>query len=144
MAILKAEYEVSKATFKHIEAELYKYNQTVKEIQKLRYNVIQSTEDRDENVGGGRSGRISNPTEEAATRLTTHKQLEYLEDIAYSIETVHNLASEDYRQLIQIRYWSGKEYTWDGLALELKRNKRTVQRWRNEIVGAIAEVLGWR
>lgn len=141
--ITKIDYEVSQPTFKHIEAELYKYHETVKEIKHLRYNVIQSTTV-DENIGGGRSGFISKPTEILATRLTTHRQLDYLESIAYAIETVYNIAPSDYRKLVQIRYWTNRDLNWDGIASKLNCNKRTAQRWRNEIVCAIAEVLGWR
>jgi RinA family phage transcriptional activator len=140
--LAKMDYEVSQATFKHIESEIYKYHNTVKEIKKLRYNIIQSTPD--ENVGGGRSGIISKPTEMLATRLTTHKQLDYLEEIAYAIETVYNLSPEHFRKLIKIRYWENRELAWDGVALKLSCTKRTAQRWRNKIVHDIAEVLGWR
>lgn len=141
--LAKLNYQLSKATFKHIEAELYKYQNTVPEVKKLRYNIIQSTPD--ENIGGGRSGRISKPTEMAATRLDTHKQLEYLEAIVYAIETVYNISPPHYRKLIQLRYWSKhRDLDWDGVALELNCTKRTAQRWRDKIVFDIAEVLGWR
>jgi RinA family phage transcriptional activator len=140
----KLNYSLSKATFQHIEAELYKYQSTKKEIQKLRYNIIQSSDDPDENIGGGRSGRISNPTEMLATRLDTHKQLEFLEDIAYAIETIYNISPPHFRKLIQIRYWNNRDLNWDGIALELHCTKRTAQRWRDKIVKDVSEVLGWR
>lgn len=141
-ALTKVNYSLSKATFKHIEAELYKYKNTVEEIKKLRYNIIQSTPD--ENIGGGRSGKISNPTEMLATRLDTHKQLDYLEDIVYAIETIYNLSPDHLRKLIKIRYWENRDLSWDGIALKLNCTKRTAQRWRNKVVHDIAEVLGWR
>lgn len=140
---VKLNYSLSKATFKHIEAELYKYKNTVDEIKNLRYNIIQSTPD--ENVGGGRSNIISKPTEILATRLDTHKQLEYLEEIVYAIETVYNISPPHYRKLIQLRYWDkNNNLSWDGLALELNCTKRTAIRWRDKIVYDIAELLGWR
>lgn len=138
----KANYSLSKATFKHIEAEIYKYHNTAHEIKKLRYNIIQSTPD--ENTGGGRSGIISKPTEILATRLDTHKQLDYLEDIVYAIETIYNISPDHFRKLIQMRYWSRNELDWEGIALKLNCTKRTAQRWRDKIVYDIAEVLGWR
>lgn len=113
------------------------------EIKNLRYNIIQSTPD--ENVGGGRSNIISKPTEILATRLDTHKQLEYLEEIVYAIETVYNISPPHYRKLIQLRYWDkNNNLSWDGLALELNCTKRTAIRWRDKIVYDIAELLGWR
>jgi RinA family phage transcriptional activator len=141
--LAKVNYSLSKATFKHIEAELYKYKNTVEEIKKLRYNIIQSTPD--ENVGGGRSGLISKPTEMLATRLDTHKQLDYLEDIVYAIETVYNISPQHYRKLINIRYFDKSRVSdWEGTASELHCSKKTAQRWRDKIVYDIAEVLGWR
>ncbi|MED4206580.1 transcriptional regulator [Neobacillus mesonae] len=140
--IAKVNYGLSKPTFKHIEAEIYKYKNTVEEIKKLRYNIIQSTPD--ENVGGGRSGIISNPTEMLATRLDTHKQLEYLEDIVYAIETVYNISPLHFRKLIKLRYWEHPDLNWDDLALEMHCSKKTAQRWRDKIVYNIAEHLGWR
>lgn len=136
-------YNVSKATFKHIEAELYKYKNTVEEVKKLRYNIIKSTPD--ENIGGGRSGQISNPTELLATRLDTHKQLDYLEDIVYAIETVYNISPQHYRKLINIRYFDkSRKLDWDTIAAELHCSKKTAQRWRDKIVNDVAEFLGWR
>lgn len=141
----KSNYSLSKATFKHIEAELYKYNHTVQEIKRLRYNIIQTTVDVDENVGGGRSGIISKPTEMLATRLTTHKQLDYLEEIAYAIETIYNISPQHFRKLIKLRYWDKeKELSWEGISSELNCSKRQAQRWRDKIVYDVAEVLGWR
>ncbi|MBO0962006.1 transcriptional regulator [Neobacillus sp. MM2021_6] len=141
MLTTKINYSLSKASFKHIEAEIYKYKNTVEEIKKLRFNIIQTTPD--ENVGGGRSGRISNPTEMIATRLDTHKQLDYLEEIAYAIETIYNISPQHIRKLIQARYWN-KDLSWDGIALELHCSKRQAQRWRDKVVRDIAEMLGWR
>lgn len=136
-------HEISKATFKHIEAEWYKYPQTVKEIQRLRYNIIQSSTV-DENVGGGRSGMISKPTEIAATRLTTHKQLDYLEDIVYAIETVYNLSNDQYKRLVQIRYWNKRNLNWDQIAGELGYSRGHAIRIRNHMITDTAELLGWR
>jgi RinA family phage transcriptional activator len=139
----KLNSSLSKATFKHIEAELYKYHSTVSEVKKLRYNIILSSQETDENIGGGRSGLIANPTEMLATRLDTHKQLEYLEEIVYAIETIYNISPNHLRKLIQSKYWK-KDLSWDGIANELHCSKRQAQRWRDKIVRDIAEMLGWR
>jgi RinA family phage transcriptional activator len=79
-----------------------------------------------------------------ATRLDTHKQLDYLEDIVYAIETIYNISPPHFRKLIQMRYWTHQDLSWDGLADELHCSKKTAQRWRDKIVRDIAEVLGWR
>jgi RinA family phage transcriptional activator len=46
--------KLRKATFKHIESELYSYHDTLKEINRLRKDIIFTNENDDENIGGGR------------------------------------------------------------------------------------------
>lgn len=136
--------EVSKPTFKHIEAEFYKYYQTVKEIKQLENEIIYETSNDDENVGGGRSNIPFKPTERKATRLATHRELKYLKDVVYAIETVYNLSPEEYKELIRLKYWSNRDLTWDGIANELHMSRRKALSMRNEIILATAELLGWR
>jgi hypothetical protein len=84
--------KLKKATFKHIESELYSYHDTLKEINNLRKDIMFTKENDDENIGGGRSSFISSPTEQIATRLATHKRLGQLEEVTtcYS-EGIHRL-----------------------------------------------------
>lgn len=143
MLLTSPDKEVSKPTFKHIEAEFYKYHQTVREIKQLENEIIYETS-RDENVGGGKGNLPSRPTERKATRLATHRELKYLKDVVYAIETVYNLASEEYKELIRLRYWSNRDLTWDGIANELHMSRRKAISMRDEIIMATAELLGWR
>ena len=143
MLLTSPDKEVSKPTFKHIEAEFYKYHQTVREIKQLENEIIYETS-RDENVGGGKGNLPSRPTERKATRLATHRELKYLKDVVYAIETVYSLASEEYKELIRLRYWSNRDLTWDGIANELHMSRRKAISMRDEIIMATAELLGWR
>lgn len=137
--------QVKKSTFKKAEAEWYDYHQTLKEIAKLRQEIMNPMKENDENVGGGRSGRNSSPTENIATRLVTHKQLKYLNEVTEAVENVYNALPDDYKKLVRLRYWNkSQELTWDGLALKLNVSKRQAMRWRDEIIQATVEVLGWR
>ncbi|MGD7007607.1 transcriptional regulator [Metabacillus sp. 84] len=137
--------KVRKATFKHIESELFDYKDTIKEIEFLRQNIMFCKESDDENIGGGRSSFISSPTERIATRLLTHKKLQQLEQIAQAIEDVYTKIPETHRQLVQLKYWTKPQLkTWDGIANELHVNRATAFRWRDTVIEAIAEVLGWR
>ena len=143
MLLTSPDKEVSKPTFKHIEAEFYKYHQTVREIKQLENEIIYETS-RDENVGGGKGNLPSRPTERKATRLATHRELKYLKEVVYAIETVYNLASEEYKELIRLKYWSNRDLTWDGIANELHMSRRKAISMRDEIIMATAELLGWR
>lgn len=133
---------IRKGTFKHIEQELYSYHDTQKEIANLR-NDIMFGKNTEENVG--RSSEPGRPTERIATRLTTHKRLTELEKVAHAIEKVYTRLPEDYQKLIKLKYWTRPQtLTWEGISNKLHVSSRQAQRWRDEIVYAIAEVVGWR
>jgi len=137
--------KIKKATFKHIEAELHSYRDTLREIDQLRKDIMFCSEHTDENVGGGRSNLPSSPTERIGTTLVTHRRLQQLETIANAIQLVYDRVPDDHKKLIQLKYWTKPQrYTWDGIAEKLHISKRQAMRWRDEIVYTIAEVLGWR
>lgn len=142
---MAAATKLKKATFKHIESELYSYYDTLKEINTLRKDIMFTKENDDENVGGGRSSLPSAPTERIATRLATHKKLTRLEEVANAISKVYTGLPEDYQKLVRLKYWTRPQLkTWEGIADELHLGRMTAFRYRDEIVYAVAEVLGWR
>jgi RinA family phage transcriptional activator len=136
--------KLRKTTFKKCEAEWYDYHKTLHEINLLREEIMNPFQEQDENIGGGRSTLISSPTERIATRLVTNKQLKYLTEVADAIEKVYNALPDDYKKLVRLRYWSNKNLMWDGIESELHISKRQAMRWRDEIIQATVEVLGWR
>lgn len=140
--------KTTKITFKKTEAEWYNYHYTLQEIARLREEIMNPFNDEpDENIGGGTNSvrTPGDPTGRMATRLTTSKQLNYLTEIVDAIEHVYNALPDNYKKLVRLRYWSKhSQLTWDGVALELNISKRQAQRWRNEIIQATVEVLGWR
>ena len=130
--------------FKHIEAELSDYYETVKRIKQRREELMMSSSE-DENTGGGKSNIPSRPTEQMATRLADDLHLQELERIASSIEHVYNICDKERKRLILLKYWTFPQTkTWDGIAQDLNISKRQAYRWRDEIVQAIGEKLGWR
>lgn len=137
--------KLKKATFKHVESELYSYKDTLKEIETLRKDIMFCNENEDENIGGGRNNLPSSPTERIATRLATHKRLNKLEEIANAIEKVYTGLPEDYQKLVRLKYWTRPQLkTWEGIADDLHVNRATAMRWRDSVVNAVSEVLGWR
>lgn len=135
----------TKLAFKKCESEWYNYHNTLTEIAKLREEIMNPFEETDENVGGGKSNIPGNPTERIATRLATYKQLQYLEEVVQAIEKVYNACPENYKELIRLRYWSkNQKLTWDGIAERLHVSERQARRWRDEIIYATLDVLGWR
>lgn len=138
--------KIKKTTFKHVEAEWYNYYETLKEIANLREEIMypmQEQEDINIVKGANSVRQPGDPTEKIATRLTTNKRIKHLQEIATAIETVYNVLPKDYKKLVCVKYWSRHNLTWDGIALELSISKRQAIRWRNIIIQAIVEVLGW-
>lgn len=137
--------KIRKVTFRHIEAELYAYHETKKEIVRLRNDILFGSSPVDENVGGGRSSLTSDRVGLTVSRLTSDKRLIALEDIAEAINFVYMRLTEERQKLVQLRYWTKPQLlTWDGVALKLEVSRRTAINWRDEIVYAIAERVGWR
>ncbi|WP_100489429.1 transcriptional regulator [Sporolactobacillus pectinivorans] len=131
------------ATFKHIEAELYAFNDTKKEIRKLREEVIFGVNNDDENVGGGRSNYPGRPTELIATRLATNRKLRNLEEIVQAIETAYSQVTEDHRKIIKLRYWSNLNLTWDSIADRCNMHRNTATKYRKDFVLIVADKIGW-
>lgn len=141
-------YKVKKATFKHIESELYGYHDTLKEIKLIREEILCDSQEREEEnvVGGVNSVRKpGDPTGRVATTLMNHKRLSKLEEITAAIEKVYTGLPDDYQRLVKIKYWKRPQtLTWEGIARELNVGRMTAFRMRDHIVYAVCEVLGWR
>jgi RinA family phage transcriptional activator len=133
--------KLRKSTFRHIESELYCYHETKKEIERIRNDIMFAGKVQQE---GGRSG-ISNPTAAVATRLVTDKRLQKLEEVTDAIDVVVGMLDEHRLKLLRLRYWTRPQLlTWDGIAREVNVSRRQAIYWREEIILAIAERIGWR
>lgn len=137
--------KLKRGTFQHIESELYAYHDTRKEIVRLKNEILYGKGSEDENTGGGRSSLPSDPTAKTAIMLTSHKKLEQLQNIADAIESIYNRLPADKQKLVQLRYWTKPQMlTWEGIAKNIPAHRATVLRWRDEIVYAVSEKVGWR
>jgi RinA family phage transcriptional activator len=136
--------QLSKGAFRHIESELYSYEDTKQEIERLRNDIIHASPVTD-NPEGGRSNAVGDPTGRVATLLLTHRRLEQLEKIVEAIERVYRALPEEKQILIKLKYWKQPQtLTWEGIAQKVHVSRRQVLRWRDAILYAIAEQLGWR
>lgn len=138
-----------KTTFKHVESEWFNYQQTVKEIKALEESILYPFEENPDEPGivkGANSVRKpGNPTEQITIRLTKHKRLNYLREVTSAIETVYNALPNHYKNLVHERYWKkNNQKTWESLSVDFNKSERQLRRWRNEIVLATIEILGWR
>jgi len=131
-----------------MEHEWYNYHNTLKEIARLREEIMNPfDEEPDTNVGGGvNSVRVpGDPTGRVAARLMTSKQLNYLTEITETIEQVYNALPDNYKELVRLKYWSkNNQMTWEGIAFKVDKSERQCRRWRKEIITASIELIGWR
>lgn len=140
--------KAKKPTFKHIEAEWYNYHHTLKEIARLREEIMNPFDEYPEDVnivkGANSVRKPGDPTERIASRLSTNKQLKYLNEIAEAIGQVYNALPSDCKELVQVKYWGNRRLTWDRIASEINMSRSTAIRRRDEIIYATIELLGWR
>lgn len=135
--------KIRKGTFKHIEGELYAYHETLKEIERLKKDIYLASPVPDET--GIRSNLPGDPTGKKVTTMLMHRRIQQLEQIADAIFEVYNRLPNDKKKLIKVVYWTKPQtLTWDGIAIELNVSRRQALYWRDEIVYAIATILGWR
>lgn len=135
--------KLKKGTFKHIESELYAFEDTKKEIERIREEILHRTPMIDNPEG--RANAPSDPTATAATLLMTHRRLDQLERIVKAIDQIYQELPDDKKKLIKLKYWTKPQTkTWEGIAQEINISRRQALRWRNEIVFAIADAIGWR
>lgn len=131
------------ATFKHIEAELYAFHDTKREIRRLREEIIFGVSNDDENVGGGRSSEPGRPTERIATRLTTNRRLRNLEEIEQAIEATLNQVPEECQKTIRLKYLSNRKMPWEAIADKVPCHRTTAIRYRRNFIELVAEKIGW-
>lgn len=142
---MSAALKLNKGTFKHVENELSRYHETRKEMMRLRNEIMYTRPSDDENVGGGRSSLPGDPTGRTATALATNRRLQHMEIIVDAIEDVYNRLPPEKQLLVSVVYWTKPQMlSWDGIAQKLNVSRKTAFRWRDEIIWAVGEGLGWR
>ena len=136
--------KIKRGVFQHVEAELYAYHDTLKEIERIREEIIHATPKPDLS-GGSRGNLPSDQTGGTVTKLLMHKRLHTLSQIAEAIKEVYESLPPEKQRLMKLRYWTKPQLlTWEGIALEIGVSSRQAMRWRDQIVSAIALKLGWR
>lgn len=139
----------TKITFKKTESEWYNYHHTLKEIVRLREEIMYPFDEEINDptvVAGNNSVRNpGDPTGRMATRLYTSKQLSYLNEVVEAIDRVYNALPDNYKELVRMKYWrKNNQWTWQRIADELGIGRATAIRRRNEVIQATIEILGWR
>ena len=133
--------KIRQVTLNYLEDELFHYHDTIREIDRIRTDIIMQGKQEESGVRGS---NISDPTSRIAIELSTNLRLERLLRISIVIQEIINRLQPEKKRLIQIMYWDRPRIlTWQGAAIKLHITKRTAFRWRKEILHAIAERGGF-
>jgi len=154
--------KLKRATYRHIEAEIYAYHDTLKAIEELRADIILAS-GRQEAYGTVVGGRFAGTSivERRATKLADSILLREMERMTKAIEDTYARAKEECRRVVWVKYalaidWQppaelaekmqGKsrfDMSPDDMAEVLNVDRATFHRYRSGFVYGVAEKLGW-
>ncbi len=129
--------KLSRAVFRYVEHELYSYDWTVKEIERLREDIIEAVPFK-EVVGG--KGYISDPTARKATQLVSNTALARMTRTVTAVDKALARLSDNHRALFNLKY--RQDLPWQRVCEELPTSERTYFRLRRELVEMVAVMLG--
>ena len=153
--------KLKRATYRHIEAEIYAYYDTLQAIRDLRANIILAGRQEELGVAVG-EGYVTSKVERRATKLADSLLLREMERITQAIRDVYARAKEEGRQAVWVKYGLALE-GWeppaelrermqgrnrfdmspDEMAAILNIDRATFHRYRSGFVYGVAEKLGW-
>ena len=153
---------LKRATYRHIEAEIYAYYDTLKEIEELRAAILFASGRQEAYVPvlGDRYVGTS-IVERRATKLADSLLLREMERITTAIADIYARTKDEARRVIWVKY--GLAIDWEPpaeLAARMERKNRfdmspdemadvlnidraTFHRYRSGFVYGVAERLGW-
>jgi RinA family phage transcriptional activator len=155
--------KLKRATYRHIEAEIYTYHDTLKAIEELRRDIILAgwRENSYAAVVGDRYAGTS-IVERRATKLADSLLLREMERITQAIRDVYALAREECRRVVWVKYGLALEgweppaelaermegrnrfdMSHDEMADILVVDRATFYRYRQGFVYGVAQKLGW-
>ena len=142
---MNLELRLKKGAFNHVESELFHYHETKREIERMKQDILLGTSSFDENVGGGKSNLPGDPTASKAIAMISNRQLEQMHRIVKAIEFIVEGLPDEKKKLVELKYWTRPQtLTWDGIAMRLNCSRRSALIWREEIVTAIGNHIGWK
>ena len=155
--------KLRRATYRHIEAEIYAYHDTCRAIRELRERIIHSSSREEAYISAvGDDGYASSAVERRATQLADNILLREMERITKAIADTYSRASDQTRLVVWIKYglilegWrppaeleeklqrmnrhnlSARDMAW-----MLGVDESTFHRRRSGFVYGVAERLGW-
>ena len=136
--------KINEHDLKKLEGYWTDINKLKKDLRYREWELLNPHQEQDTNIGGGKSGKISDTTFQKATALLEDKQYNNLKNIVETIESIYPELDDDQKGIVKMRYWDKEDYwEWDDIAAELYITRYKVLKKRNLIIDKTAEKLGW-
>lgn len=128
---------------KLIEKYWYEIDEYKRKLKFREWELFENTE-RDENIGGGKSNTIGNPTAAKAMKLLQDEKYQHYKRIIDSVMSVYADLDKEMQTIVHMRYWDKYDVNeWEDIATSLYMSRSKVLRKRNLILDRTAEKLGW-
>ena len=128
---------IEKSIFRYIEHELYNYEDTKKELEGYKLDIIESTNRPETSVMGG---RIGDTTGSKAIKLTTSKYILKSEKVIRAVEKGLGMLTDEHRELFSLRYQDCM--SMPEIIAEMHISERNYYRKKREIVAVVGQELG--
>jgi RinA family phage transcriptional activator len=134
--------QIERSNFKMIEAELYCYKESKRELNLIREQIIEGSSYQEVAVQSGTTG---DTTGNKGIKLATSRELLEVEKRINAIDSSLEIlkVDRDKLKLLEMKYFE-RRFTDIGIQNELCISARTFYRWRREIVQLVGSQLGWR
>ena len=128
-------HRLSKNIYRYVENEIRLYRHTIKELDKLKDDLINESSIAPE----VRGSEVGDPTFNKAMKLSLNKKIVDMEKCIKAIKKVYDKLTGD-KKTVMAEYWIGR-YTTPGLAGMLGVDDTTIRRWKRFIVYSVAKEL---
>lgn len=127
---------IERRVFRYVEYELYNYDNTKKELERCREEILESSPSPPEiKVQSG----LGDPTSKKVELLTS-TYIARAEQTINAIERSLNMLTDMHRMLFKLKYQDC--LPWQEVTIEMEISERTYFRIRRELVVTVAQQLG--
>lgn len=127
---------INKSIFRYIEHELYNYEQTKRDLQLYREQVLEGTSTPEVSVQSSPGDVTANK----AVKLTSSAFVMQAERIINAIDKSLDVLGDKHKELFTLKYQMG--ISWPNIVIDMDISDRTYYRLRRELVIMVGQQLG--
>ena len=133
--------KLSQATLSSLDEELFDYNSIAKKIAKRKLE-LDTQQEYDSNIGGGRANRISDVVSGTVIRYDKDKRIKRLEQLRSDIEECYRQLGEEEKFIFEKRWLLDEVNEWPYIAELTHCSNKTIYRKREAILIKYARAKG--